>query len=426
MNIGILKSLYSDFLKIYDEDKMNRIWTSHSMRFKEFWKNRVIKGRSENLKDEEIDEIIKILDRNGKGNTKESEAVARAMIAQGAWRRMFVELCANKELSNTITEIFEAKDDEYQSKSIDKLYELNKGKKNNLNGQSGNAINALLVAYDPFKNISIISLKDRLMLINYLQFSLSFNFEKASPGIRFIKTNEIIFNGFHALGFTYNARTLSRFFYYPSMKILWKGEHVIKRQDRNVEVTIPSKTETDEIEVDENEDPRESIRMQALLADIGSRMNMKIWIPKADRNRVLRHWHPDEGILLDTLPLNYDDTTLKTIELIDVLWLKGRSIIRAFEVEHTTSVYSGILRMADLLALQPNMAIKLHIVAPSSKRAKVFQEIRRPVFSLLERGPLADICTYLSYDNIHELSSEKHLKHLSNTVLDDYEESVND
>ena len=87
------------------------------------------------------------------------------------------------------------------------------------------------------------------------------------------------------------------------------------------------------------------------------------------------------------LPLNYDDTTLRTIEQIDVLWLRGRPIVRAFEVEHTTSVYSGILRMADLLALQPNMDIKLHIVAPAAKREKVFQEIRRPVFSLLEKGP---------------------------------------
>ena len=96
--------------------------------------------------------------------------------------------------------------------------------------------------------------------------------------------------------------------------------------------------------------------------------------------------------LLDRLPLNYDDTTLRTIEQIDVIWL--RSIGRAFEVEHTTSVYSGILRMADLLALQPNMEIKLHIVAPITNERK----IRRPVFSLLEKGPLADSCTYLSYE----------------------------
>ena len=64
------------------------------------------------------------------------------------------------------------------------------------------------------------------------------------------------------------------------------------------------------------------------------------------------------GVLLDVLPLNYDETTLRTIEQIDVLWLKRRSIVRAFEIEHTTAVYSGILRMADLLALQPNMDIK--------------------------------------------------------------------
>lgn len=128
------------------------------------------------------------------------------------------------------------------------------------------------------------------------------------------------------------------------------------------------------------------------------------------------------NLFLDVLPLNYDDTTIKTIEQIDVLWLKGRSIVRAFEVEHTTSIYSGILRMADLLALQPNMDIKLHIVAPSDRREKVFTEIHRPVFSLLDRGPLSDTCTFISYDSIRELSLLKHLTHLSDSVLDEYAE----
>ena len=104
--------------------------------------------------------------------------------------------------------------------------------------------------------------------------------------------------------------------------------------------------------------------------------------------------------------MNYDDTTLKTIEQIDVLWLKGRAILRAFEVEHTTAVYSGILRMADLLALQPNMDIKLHIVAPETRKAKVFTEIQRPVFSLLDRAPLSECCTYLSYTSLEELGGK--------------------
>jgi hypothetical protein len=98
--------------------------------------------------------------------------------------------------------------------------------------------------------------------------------------------------------------------------------------------------------------------------------------------------------------------------------------VRAFEVEHTTSIYSGILRMADLLALQPNMDIKLHIVAPESRRDRVFQELQRPVFSLLEKGPLSESCTYLSYDSVRELSHEKHLTHLSDSVLDEYAEEA--
>ena len=199
--------------------------------------------------------------------------------------------------------------------------------------------------------------------------------------------------------------------------------HTVVRSDKVVSVSVPDDSgSSEEVAGPPEVEGRESTRIQALLAMIGEQMGMSVWIPKADRNAVLREWRADDGTLLDRLPLNYDDTTLRTIEQIDVLWLRRRSIVRAFEVEHTTSVYSGILRMADLLALQPNMDIKLHIVAPESKRDKVFQEIRRPVFSLLDRGPLAESCTYLSYDSLKEIASLKHLDHISDGVLDEYSE----
>jgi len=200
--------------------------------------------------------------------------------------------------------------------------------------------------------------------------------------------------------------------------------HTVKRPDKDVTVSVPESSDTEEAQPTSEGETRESIRVQALIAQIGARMGLSIWLPRADRAAVLKEWHDGARDLLERLPLNYDDTTLRTIEQIDVLWLHGRSIVRAFEVEHTTSVYSGILRMADLLALQPNMDIKLHIVAPAAKREKVFQEIRRPVFSLLEKGPLAESCTYLSYDSLRELAAQKHLAHLSDTVLDEYAEEV--
>lgn len=203
------------------------------------------------------------------------------------------------------------------------------------------------------------------------------------------------------------------------------ASHVVTRPDKTVAVTIPDDTVT--VPYDEAaqvNETRESTQIQALIAEIGAQMGMSIWLPRGDRKAVLSEWDDTDGRLIDRLPLNYDETTLRTIEQIDILWLRRRSIVRAFEVEHTTSVYSGILRMADLLSLQPNMDIKLHIVAPDAKRDKVFQEIRRPVFSLLDRGPLAESCTYLSYESIRQLASERHLAHLSDTVLDEYAEEA--
>ncbi len=70
------------------------------------------------------------------------------------------------------------------------------------------------------------------------------------------------------------------------------------------------------------------------------------------------------------------------------------------------------------------MNIQLHIVTPYARRDKVFQEIQRPVFSLLEEGPLAERCTYLSYDSVEEVAKLKHLAYLSDRVLDEYTEEA--
>ncbi len=64
------------------------------------------------------------------------------------------------------------------------------------------------------------------------------------------------------------------------------------------------------------------------------------------------------------------------------------------------------------------------MVAPSSRKDKVFDELRRPVFSLLEKGPLSESCAFISYDSLYELAKQKHLAYLSDSVLEDYEEIV--
>ncbi len=195
--------------------------------------------------------------------------------------------------------------------------------------------------------------------------------------------------------------------------------------DREVVVQVPEDEEPIETPARAEEphtEARESIQVQAKVSRIGAEMGFRVWVPPQDRVRVECLPSDHHAALLEGLPLNYDENTNRTIEQIDVIWLKNRSLVRAFEVEHTTAIYSGLLRMADLLALQPNMQIKLHIVAPDEKREKVKSEIIRPVFSLLDQGPLYEKCTYLSYSAIQALAEEKHLAHMSDSIVEEYEE----
>lgn len=203
----------------------------------------------------------------------------------------------------------------------------------------------------------------------------------------------------------------------------------VRTLDGEVEVEVPDYEDPPPEQLTEDthqsQDSRESIRYQAKVAQIGAEMGFHIWVPRNDKARVLDLVpRPMGDRFLDLLPLNYDETTIRTVEQIDVLWMKGRSMARVFEIEHTTAIYSGILRMADLLALQPNMDIRLHIVAPFDKRERVLREIRRPVFSLLDRGPLYSRCSFLSYDSIDALSETQYLAHMSDSIVAEYEESA--
>jgi len=142
--------------------------------------------------------------------------------------------------------------------------------------------------------------------------------------------------------------------------------------------------------------------IQHHLLQLGFDMGLDIWVARNDRSRV---W--DGRVLgqmprmLDELPTQFNEATNRTIELIDVLWLRGNTIVAAFEVESTTSIYSGLLRMSDLLALQPNIDIKLYLVAPDERREKVEQEILRPTFTLREK-PLRDVCGFVSFSVLTE------------------------
>ena len=166
------------------------------------------------------------------------------------------------------------------------------------------------------------------------------------------------------------------------------------------------------------EDARPHTRIQYRLLQLGRDMRYSVWVARNDRRRRFQSQELGE-FSVEQLPVRFDDTTRGTIELIDVLWLTRNRIEAAFEIEASTSIYSGLLRMADLLAMQPNIDIPLYIVAPDERRQAVFREIRRPVFSSLN-PPLARATRYISFERLEaELEAlGDHTQHLRATFLD--------
>lgn len=140
--------------------------------------------------------------------------------------------------------------------------------------------------------------------------------------------------------------------------------------------------------------------VQWQLLKLGADMGLNVWVARNDRNR---EWQgrPLSSIfrLQSDLPQQFDQATNRIVEMIDVLWLDGNAIVAAFEIESTTSIYSGLLRMADLLSMQPNLTIPLFLVAPEERRSKVFTEVNRPTFSKLPT-PLVDVCRYIAFDSL--------------------------
>lgn len=190
-------------------------------------------------------------------------------------------------------------------------------------------------------------------------------------------------------------------------------------------VTVP---EHEEEPVKEEQDIKKSgehTEIQWFLLKLGSAMGFDVWVARNDRSKSWEeHKFNELPKIKEELPLQFDDATNRTIELIDVLWLRGNAIIAAFEVESTTSIYSGLLRMADLVSMQPNLTIPLYLVAPDERREKVIMEVNRPTFSKLS-PPLSEICRFIAFSVLRgKVKAAEHLlRHLKPEFLEDISES---
>lgn len=152
-----------------------------------------------------------------------------------------------------------------------------------------------------------------------------------------------------------------------------------------------------EVEADRKEEG-DHLRMQYLLAKTGRALGCAVHVAANDRRRVF------DGVSLssmtvDALPdLGLPPEVAQTVSLIDVLWLDpaGGRVVSGFEVEKSTSIYSGILRLLDLSASAAARPDQLYLVAPDAREREIHAQLARPSFAGADLHYIlfSDLCTH--------------------------------
>jgi hypothetical protein len=140
-------------------------------------------------------------------------------------------------------------------------------------------------------------------------------------------------------------------------------------------------------------------QVQTLLAAIGFCKGNDVWVPLGDRCSL------DPTLLKSTrLRKELPTATAAIAEIaseIDVIWIRrGASEISAlFEVEHSTPVYSGLLRFNDFHLVMPSVSPRFSVVSNDARRSLFVRQLNRPTF---RASGLVDLCTFLEYANVYE------------------------
>jgi hypothetical protein len=138
-------------------------------------------------------------------------------------------------------------------------------------------------------------------------------------------------------------------------------------------------------------------QIQTLIGSIGVAKGFDIWIPQNDRIKL--DWNLTQKYSFrNEMPSRYE-TIKNIITEIDVIWMqRGSSDVKAmFEVEHSTTIYSGLLRFNDLHLIEPKLQPKFSIVSNEIRKALFLRQINRPTFKM---SGLIDYCNFLEYKDV--------------------------
>lgn len=163
-----------------------------------------------------------------------------------------------------------------------------------------------------------------------------------------------------------------------TQKLLLGSDEYLSETERNrLEKLIEKRHQ---VKKQDNADEHLHSEMQFHLLKIGAALGYDVIAASNDRSK---RWEGNSFsfLSLKEFPvINLEKEVLNTIKLIDVLWFKKGTnhVIAAFEVEKSTSIYSGILRLTDLSYSMTNEDQVIYLVVPDNREKDVVLQLTRP------------------------------------------------
>lgn len=163
-----------------------------------------------------------------------------------------------------------------------------------------------------------------------------------------------------------------------SQKLVLGGDEYLSEAERKKLEKLIEKRHQDVQE--EKKEENFHTEMQYHLLKIGNALGYDVIAAANDRSK--SHCGNNFSFIsLQQFPeINLDKETLNTVKLIDVIWFQKNTnnVIAAFEVEKSTSIYSGILRLTDLSFTIADGDEVFYLIVPDKREKDVCMQLCRP------------------------------------------------
>jgi len=139
-------------------------------------------------------------------------------------------------------------------------------------------------------------------------------------------------------------------------------------------------------------------QVQTLIGSIGLSKGFDVWIPRNDRGKLDWSLTQPFGIAAE-LPHQFHSID-SILSEVDILWIErgAGKLRRLFEVEHSTPIYSGLLRFNDVHLTVANVQASYNIVSNDERRGLFVSQLGRPTF---RASGLKTHCSFMNYQDVY-------------------------